>query len=400
MSIAQNGVKSSGFFSYAGEKMSYVFIQILKKGGRKMSKNILRVILSIVGAALGYVVVLFCQWVASGFSDIPDAEMLTNKEAGTTAIIFAIIFILLLNVLVPALDKRSKELISDLADDLSGVSGPKLIGGTVGLIFGFAIAALLTRVYQDLTNPYIYLIITILSFSILGHIGFTIGTRRGPDIFQEIKGTGKRVGKSQRKGADLSPKILDTSVIIDGRIMEIMKTGFLEGEIVIPEFVLVELRHIADSSDALKRTRGRRGLDILNKMQKTYGIEIYNTDEETAIKGIPEVDVKLLKLAQIKEGKVVTNDFNLNKVGKIQGIPILNINELANAIKPIAIPGEMMTVTLVKEGKDQKQGVAYLDDGTMIVVEDGKKRIGETVVIVVTSVIQTAAGRMIFGRLR
>ncbi|MCQ2551322.1 MAG: TRAM domain-containing protein [Clostridia bacterium] len=365
-----------------------------------MSRNILRVILSIIGAALGYVVVLFCQWVASGFADIPDTNMLTNKEAGTTAIIFAIIFILLFNVLVPALDKRSKELVSGLADDLSGVSGPRIIGGTVGLIFGFAIAALLTKVYQDLTNPYIYLIITVLSFSILGHIGYTIGNRRGPDIISDIRGQGKVKTKGSRKGQDLSPKILDTSVIIDGRILEIMKTGFLEGEIVIPEFVLVELRHIADSSDALKRARGRRGLDILNKMQKNYGIEIYNTDEESAIKGIPEVDVKLLKLAQIKEGKVVTNDFNLNKVGKIQGIPILNINELANAIKPIAIPGETMNVTLVKEGKDQKQGVAYLDDGTMIVVEDGKKRIGETCAIVVTSVIQTSAGRMIFGRLR
>lgn len=365
-----------------------------------MSRNILRVILSIIGAALGYVVVLLCQWIASGFTDVPDAALLTNKEASITAIIFAIIFILLFNVLVPSLDKRSRELASVVADDLHGVSGPKLIGGVLGLILGFAIAALLTRVYADITNKYIYLIITVLVFSILGHLGFTIGTERGPEIIPDFSAMAKKPGKGNRKGADLSPKILDTSVIIDGRIMEIMKTGFIEGEIVIPEFVLVELRHIADSSDALKRNRGRQGLDILNKMQKTYGIEIYNTDEESALKGIPEVDVKLLKLAQIKEGKVVTNDFNLNKVARVQGIPVLNINELANAIKPIAIPGEIMQVTLVKEGKDQKQAVAYLDDGTMIVVEDGKKRIGESVAINVTSVIQTSAGRMIFGRLR
>ena len=182
--------------------------------------------------------------------------------------------------------------------------------------------------------------------------------------------------------------------------MEIMKTGFLEGPIVIPEFVLVELRHIADSSDALKRNRGRRGLDILNKIQTEYGIEIYNTDSEKALKEIPEVDVKLLKLAQIMKGKVVTNDFNLNKVAVIKGVSVLNINELANALKPMVIPGEEMTVTLIKQGKDHNQGIAYLDDGTMIVVEDGRKQIGSTVTIHVTSVLQTAAGRMIFGRIR
>ena len=203
---------------------------------------------------------------------------------------------------------------------------------------------------------------------------------------------------SKKKSA--IPKILDTSVIIDGRIVEIMKTGFLEGPIVIPEFVLVELRHIADSSDALKRNRGRRGLDILNKIQEDYGIEIYNTDSEKSLKEIPEVDVKLLKLAQIMKGKVVTNDFNLNKVAGIKGVPVLNINELANAMKPMVIPGEVMTVTLIKQGKETGQAIAYLDDGTMIVVEDGRRRIGQTLEINVTSVLQTAAGRMIFGKVR
>ena len=365
-----------------------------------MSRNILRIILSIIGAALGYVVVLLCQWIASGFVDVPDAMILTNREASTTAIIFAIIFILLFNVLVPYFDKRSRELASFVADDLHSVSAPKLIGGVIGLILGFAIAALLTKVYEDITNKYIYLIITILAFSILGHLGFTIGSERGPEILSDIGANSKKTAKSGKRRFGQTPKILDTSVIIDGRILEIMKTGFIEGEIVIPEFVLVELRHIADSSDALKRNRGRRGLDVLNKMQKTYGIEIYNTDEENALKGIPEVDVKLLKLAQIMNGKLVTNDFNLNKVAKVQQIPVLNINELANSIKPIAIPGEIMQVALVKEGKDSKQAVAYLDDGTMIVVEDGRKKIGESVMINVTSVIQTSAGRMIFGRLR
>ena len=215
---------------------------------------------------------------------------------------------------------------------------------------------------------------------------------------QAIADVNYRPGKKSKTGN--VPKILDTSVIIDGRISGIMKTGFLEGPIVIPEFVLVELRHIADSSDSLKRTRGRRGLDILNKMQEDYGIEIYNTENEKSLKEIPEVDVKLLKLAQLINGKVVTNDFNLNKVAAINGVSVLNINELANTLKPVVIPGEEMTVNLVKQGKDSSQAVAYLDDGTMIVVEDGRRMIGKTADITVTSVLQTSAGRMIFGRLK
>ena len=208
------------------------------------------------------------------------------------------------------------------------------------------------------------------------------------------------MGGGKKKKQVMGPKILDTSVIIDGRIAEIMKTGFLEGPIVIPEFVLVELRHIADSSDSLKRVRGRRGLDILNKIQSEYGIEIYNTESEKALKDISEVDVKLLKLAQIMNGKVVTNDFNLNKVATINGVEVLNINELANTMKPIVIPGEKMTVTPVKEGRDASQSIAYLDDGTMVVVEDGRNEIGNKCEITVTSVLQTSAGRMIFGRIK
>lgn len=177
-----------------------------------------------------------------------------------------------------------------------------------------------------------------------------------------------------------------------------MKTGFIEGDIVIPEFVLVELRHIADSSDSLKRNRGRRGLDILNKIQSEYGIEIYNTTAEKSLDEIPEVDVKLLKLAQIMGGKVVTNDFNLNKVATIKGVEVLNINALANTLKPVVLPGEDMEVFLIKEGKEHGQAVAYLDDGTMIVVEEGYRHIGKSTTVVVTSVLQTSAGRMIFAK--
>ena len=190
--------------------------------------------------------------------------------------------------------------------------------------------------------------------------------------------------------------MLDTSVIIDGRIFDICETGFIEGPLVIPNFVLDELRHISDSSDSLKRTRGRRGLDILNKIQKELSIEtkIWEVD----FPKIEEVDSKLLKLAQNLHGKVITNDYNLNKVAEVQGVPVLNINELSNAVKPVVIPGEEMVVDVVKDGKESSQGVAYLDDGTMIVVENGKRLIGEQIEVIVTSVLQTAAGRMIFAK--
>lgn len=196
--------------------------------------------------------------------------------------------------------------------------------------------------------------------------------------------------------AELKPNILDTSVIIDGRIADLCKTGFVSGTLVIPEFVLEELQHIADSSDLLKRNRGRRGLDILNKMQKELPINVVIHEER--FDETPEVDSKLVKLAKLLPGKVVTNDFNLNKVCELQGVAVLNINDLANAIKPVVLPGEELSVQIVKDGKEFGQGVAYLDDGTMIVVEGGREFIGATVGVIVTSVLQTSAGRMIFAR--
>lgn len=191
-------------------------------------------------------------------------------------------------------------------------------------------------------------------------------------------------------------KILDTSVIIDGRIADIATTGFVEGTLIVPQFVIGELQYIADSSDTLKRNRGRRGLDILKELQenKRIQVEIYDGDFED----VPEVDIKLIKLAELKNGIVVTNDYNLNKVCEVRNVPVLNINDLANAVKQIVIPGEEMVVTVIKEGKEQNQGVAYLEDGTMVVVEGGRKLISETLPVVVTSVLQTSAGRMIFAR--
>ncbi len=193
-------------------------------------------------------------------------------------------------------------------------------------------------------------------------------------------------------------KILDTSVIIDGRIADICDTGFLEGILVIPNFVLNELQMIADSADSIKRNRGRRGLDILNKMQKDQSIMVKISDID--FKDIPEVDSKLVQLAKVMKAKVITNDFNLNKVAEFHGVDVLNINELSNSLKPIVLPGEEMRVLLLKEGKDSNQAIGYLDDGTMVVVENGRKRINDEVEVTVTSVLQTTAGRMIFTRLK
>lgn len=192
--------------------------------------------------------------------------------------------------------------------------------------------------------------------------------------------------------------ILDTSVIIDGRIADICQTRFIEGRIIIPRFVLKELQQIADSADALKRNRGRRGLDILNKLQKSSSLDVKIRDED--FPDISEVDAKLVRMAKMISAKIVTNDFNLNKVAEIQGVTVLNINELANALKPVVLPGELLEVKLVKEGKEYNQAVAYLDDGTMIVVENGRPMIGRTLKVMVSSVLQTQAGKMIFARLQ
>jgi len=200
------------------------------------------------------------------------------------------------------------------------------------------------------------------------------------------------------KESGIAYKILDTSVIIDGRIADICDTGFIEGILVIPNFVLNELQMIADSADSIKRNRGRRGLDILNKMQKDQTIMVKISDMD--FPEIHEVDAKLVKMAKVMKAMVITNDFNLNKVAEFHGVKVLNINQLSNALKPIVLPGEEMKVALIKEGKDSNQAIGYLDDGTMVVVENGRRRLGHEVDVIVTSVLQTTAGRMIFARIR
>lgn len=373
-----------------------------------MFKKLFRILFTILGAILGYgAFELLNFWMEK--TGVITAGEIPALQQTTMGLIFAIILGLIFFRLTPVIRRQSVKVADNIEDDLRGISANDLLTGVIGLIIGLVIALLLTQIYVSITNKYLYTVITIITYMVMGYLGVVIANKKGKEMFSLLV-AGRRQNAQQspqeslfnrsKKKNEGIPKIFDTSVIIDGRIAEIMKTGFLEGPIVIPEFVLVELRHIADSSDSLKRVRGRRGLDILNKIQEEYGIEIYNTDNEKALREIPEVDVKLLKLAQLMNGKVVTNDFNLNKVAAINGVGVLNINELANTLKPVVIPGEEMTVHLVKQGKDNAQAIAYLDDGTMIVVEDGRRMIGKTCDINVTSVLQTSAGRMIFGRLK
>lgn len=365
-----------------------------------MLQKLVRAVLTIAGAILGFGLYTLTKFliVLAGHKELVDFSEIQDMIISTlVAIIFGLIFFRL----TPAFKKQGNKMANNLESDLQKMSANDIVMGTVGLIAGLIIAFLISQIYVGIKVPYLDVILNVITYIILGYLGIVIATKKGKDIRGSLLNwrlSGSGTGKGGKTKSDATPKILDTSVIIDGRIADIMKTGFIEGQIVIPEFVLVELRHIADSSDALKRNRGRRGLDILNKIQNEYGVEIYNSTGEKSLDEIPEVDVKLLKLAQIMNGKVVTNDFNLNKVAGIKGVDVLNINELANTLKPVVLPGEEMILSLVKEGKENNQAVAYLDDGTMIVVEDGKRFIGQTIKVIVTSVLQTSAGRMIFAK--
>ena len=309
----------------------------------------------------------------------------------------------------------------------SNMPTQQIILSSIGLIAGLAVAALINQLVLSAGASLITISISAIAYVVLGALGLQIGYRRYHESKQARRRFRLRGHKGGTLGAmldeamlmgeesdeeddsdnedvaytpckELPPKLLDTSVIIDGRIFDIAKTGFLEGDILIPQFVLAELRHIADSSDSLRRARGRRGLDVLGKLQTELKRNVIV--DETDYPDITEVDVKLLRLCRDRNGIVVTNDYNLNKVAGVSGIGVLNINDLANAVKPVLMTGEELIVQVVREGKEPGQGVAYLDDGTMIVVDNGRRYVGESVTAVVTTVLQTSAGRMIFTKLK
>ena len=301
----------------------------------------------------------------------------------------------LLFVAIAAISAQSIDrLMSSVDVRLQSVPASEITAGLSGLVLGLLISYLLFPSISEISGSVTF--VPFLFAVLLGAGGYRLGRSRKEELAAWLAGI--RQNKDGKKGTKLQEehKILDTSVIIDGRIADICKTGFIQGILVIPEFVLEELQHIADSSDLLKRNRGRRGLDILNKIQKELDVKvlIYEGDFED----VSEVDSKLVRLAKLLGGKVITNDFNLNKVCELQGVSVLNINDLANAVKPVVLPGEEIVVQVIKDGKEFGQGVAYLDDGTMIVVEGGREFIGNTLEVMVTSVLQTSAGRMIFAK--
>ncbi|GAA0117634.1 MULTISPECIES: PIN/TRAM domain-containing protein [Clostridium] len=362
-----------------------------------MIKKILRVLITLGGGSLGYIVgKLVIDYNLLSKIGI----MSTSSVKGILFIIFCILLFLLFFYFISAyVTKLIIKTIDCVEKRLQKLPTADMLLGLAGAVLGLIVASLLANLVK--ANSAISTIIVFIVTVILVVVCADMAIRKKEDILNLFsnmkKGSTSKDGKLKNipKG---TAKVLDTSVIIDGRIFDLCQTGFIEGTLVIPNFVLDELRHIADSGDGLKRNRGRRGLDILNKIQKELSIkvEIWEGD----FPEIAEVDSKLLKLSQVLNGKVITNDYNLNKVAEVQGVPVLNINELANAIKPVVLPGEDMKIQIVKDGKESGQGLAYLDDGTMIVVEDGRNHIGDIVIVTVTSVLQTAAGRMIFARIR
>ena len=283
--------------------------------------------------------------------------------------------------LIVAIEMRLRRL------SVSAVLGA-LIGGAIGLLVARTIGAALY--WADVDDSRVVFLHT-LTLLALPYVGLMLGARETDWLSPESLARLFRPTVTRR-----SYRVLDTSVIIDGRIADICETGFVDGTLVVPQFVLKELQAVADSSDSMKRNRGRRGLDILQKIQKMAGVDVVVSDKD--FPDVKEVDLKLIELARHLDGKIVTNDFNLNKVAQLRGVEVLNINELANSLKPVVLPGELMKVFILKEGKEYNQGVAYLDDGTMVVVDNARKLIGKTIDVVVTSVLQTTAGKMIFGR--
>lgn len=277
---------------------------------------------------------------------------------------------------------------------LREVSLKRLLGAAVGSLLGiigaFLVSAVLRQALSASSGTVSFLQVSVLV--LMTYIGLAVGANKG-DLLNLAAFGGVFGGEKSAKG---SFKILDTSVIIDGRIADVLETNFLDGVIVIPQFVLRELQMVADSSDSLKRNRGRRGLDILQRLQKMPKLNLQIIEED--FPQVKEVDIKLIELAKMYDCKIVTNDFNLNKVAQLHGVDVLNINDLANSMRPVVLPGEIMRVFILKEGKEPTQGVAYLDDGTMVVVDNARRMISKTIDISVTSVLQTTAGKMIFGR--
>lgn len=362
-----------------------------------MIRNLIRGIITLLIGALGF----YLSYLSVSHNLLQSLEW--NVSPIWTYATMVILFTIIGFLIAPGSIRSFLSLMGWIDSRLTKVPTHDLMSGAVGGIIGLIISSLFSNSFVDI--QFFGPILAVLLSVFLGYLGLTIGMKRKEDILGFLsflpKFRGDKTDKHKDSKADqpierVNYKILDTSVIIDGRIADIVKTGFVEGILLIPSFVLEELRHIADSSDLLKRNRGRRGLDILNQISKETVIKVHIHEQD--FDDINEVDSKLVRLGQVLGSPLLTNDYNLNKVAELQGVKVLNINELANALKPIVLPGEEMLVQVMKEGKEPGQGVAYLDDGTMIVVDTGRRYMGQNVTVLVTSVLQTAAGRMIFAK--
>ena len=317
---------------------------------------------------------------------------LANGPAQIWASVFAMVGALTGLVITPFLTTRPVRL---LRARVRQTSLQTLLAAMIGLVVGLVVAALIAFPMSLLPSPF-GSVLPFVGALVFGYLGGAVFVLRQNDVFGMVRARtvpAESSGGSPDNGRSV---LLDTSVIIDGRIADVARTGFLPGAMVVPSFVLNELQHIADSGDGLRRQRGRRGLDILNRLQKDNTIAFRISDLD--VEGVRNVDDKLVILARQLRAPILTNDYNLNRVAELQGVTVLNINELANAVKAIYIPGESLEVRVIQEGKEAGQGVGYLDDGTMVVVEDGKNHLERTIPVVVTKVLQTAAGRMIFAR--
>ena len=380
------------------------------EGGDAMIYGILRYVIAILIGTAAYVGMdnlapIIDPYLVSQFASFGDMSLTVARIS--VIVIGTIIGILIGYFISSFILKQGLVIARRLERVLTHIPNQELIAGTIGLLFGLIIANLIGAAFNQvpIIGPYISIILS----AIFGYSGVRLMARKGPEMYLNYLKQWKRseagtkksrgfnmFGSHKSSDSNLTAKLLDTSVIIDGRIKELCATGFIDGPLVVPVFVLNELQIISDSADAMKRNRGRRGLDILKEMQdaKLVPIEIVEDDYDD----LHEVDSKLMRLALEKQWKLMTNDFNLNKVARVQGIKVLNLNELANVLKPALIAGEWIRVQVMKEGKEIQQGVAYLDDGTMIVVEDGRPYVGQEVEVMVTSILQTSAGRMIFAR--
>lgn len=354
-----------------------------------MVKRVVQLFFAVIGVVLGYAFApdLFVH--VLGIHVVPFGSKWFGAVLGGSVFILGTAWLVnYITTLIKWLEEHLQK--TPLAD---------ILGGTIGMVIGLLVAYLSAPALHII--PVVALPVQFFVSILLAYLGLRIGFTKREDLVSLFAGrlSAKDKDKDGKKQGGFrvgEAKLLDTSVIIDGRIADLVQTGFLDGVLVIPSFVLEELQHIADSSDVLKRNRGRRGLDILNRIQKESKVRVQIM--EIDFEDIQEVDSKLVRLAKQVNGKVVTNDFNLNKVCELQGVAVLNINDLANALKPVVLPGEELTVQVIKDGKEYNQGVAYLDDGTMIVIEGGREYIGGKLEVSVTSVLQTSAGRMIFAK--